>query len=124
MKNIIILILTVIPTLLIGQSKNYNFEPIDKLGWMMTNFSEPENITELDSGQVKYLLTLNKKGQVKKVEVLSSTFRTESETAWRKEIKKLIFTRQKPQQGQLEYKGTLFIESRHCNSKAKEFGTD
>jgi hypothetical protein len=124
MKNkLIIFFLTIISNVALGQNKNMDYETIDKAGWTMTNFSEPTNLTETDSGEVKYLLTLNKKGIVKNIEVLANTFGKEAETKWRREVKKAIFLRQKTD-GQINYKGTLLIERERCNKSEVETPTN
>lgn len=113
MKKKLIIFFLILSNVSLGQNKNIDYEPIDKAGWAMTNFFEPVDLTETDTGEVKYLLTLNKKGQVKNIEVLTNTFSKEAETKWRNEVKKTIFLRQKTG-GQINYKGALVIERERC----------
>jgi hypothetical protein len=108
------LLLTIIPNVVFAQNKNIDYVPIDKAGWTMTNFSEPDNLIETDSGEVKYLLTLNKKGRVKNIKILTNTFSNVAETKWRGEVKKTIFLRQSTDRD-TKYKGTLLIERERCN---------
>lgn len=122
MKNtLVIFLLTTISNVVLGQNKNMDYEPIDKAGWTMTNFSEPANLTEIDIGEIKYLLTLNKKGHVKNIKVLTNSFSKEAETKWRSEVKKTIFLRQKTD-GQINYKGTLLIERERCSTVPSNLG--
>ena len=113
-RPIITFLLILIHFGLIGQSHKY--EPIDKLGWEMTNFSIPDKLTEMDTGNVNYLLTINDKGKVKNVEVLSNTFDLKMEKLWRRMIKKLEFTRTDDNASlKKKYKGTLLITREPCN---------
>lgn len=102
-----------VPNLLLGQG-NEQYLPINKIGWDMTNFLEPENLTESDSGEVNYLLTISKNGKIKDVRVLSNSFSKETEIKWRNAVRKLILIRQSSHIRTVGYKGTLQISRRRC----------
>jgi hypothetical protein len=122
-STLVIFVLTSISTIALAQNKNMDFEPIDKAGWTMTNFSQPENLTETDIGEVKYLLTLNKKGHVKNIEVLTNTFNREAERKWRAQVKKTMFSREKTD-SHTKYTGTLLIARERCEKSELELLTN
>lgn len=110
MKGFIILLWVIVPQIVLAQKDSIP-ESLDKLGWTLLNFEQPEKITELDSGRATYLITLNKNGYVKSIELLRSTFRVEAEREWRKIIERYEFEQKESFSGQPpKYKGTLFIE--------------
>jgi hypothetical protein len=114
MKEAFFLILSLSSNLLFGQTPKTNYRSIDSVGWKMMNFSVPSNLTEQDAGEVKYLLTLNRKGYVKTVELLENTFSESTERKWRAEVKKLVFSRVKSGEKAV-YKGTLSLARQRCS---------
>jgi hypothetical protein len=111
MKRMIFAAFALAPHFLMAQAIPV-YESLDKLGWKLINFEQPEKITELDSGRITYLITLNKNGYVKEVEIISNTFRESAEKDWIKIVERFTFEQQNPpEQPRRKYKGTLLIES-------------
>jgi len=116
-RPLIIFLLIGIHFVLIGQSNKY--ETIDKLGWEMTNFSPPGNLTETDTGDVNYLLTINDEGKVIGVKMLHSTFDRKIEKRWRRMVKKLELTRTDENTVLKKYTGILSITREPCTPAVK-----
>jgi hypothetical protein len=98
------------------QSQTGGYKTLGELGWNMTNFSMPDQLTEIDTGYVDYLVTLSRKGKVTRLKILRSSFGDETEKLWRQSIIKSSFT---PRDGRepRKYKGTLSIERAYCSSE-------
>jgi hypothetical protein len=110
---VIVLMVTGCQTFVAAQNKNY--QPIDKLGWEMVNFSTPDKLTDSDSGSVKYLLTVNSKGKVTHIKLMNNTFPRGAEKLWRKMTKDLQFRRSEDLlQTKARYEGTLEISREPC----------
>jgi N-acetylmuramoyl-L-alanine amidase CwlA len=98
------------------QNNVVKFKPINEVGWSAPGISIPANLTESDSGQVKYLITLTADGEVKEIKVLSNTFNHDAETKWRNELMKIRFTKNELELKNLRYVGTYTIERERCNT--------
>lgn len=97
-------------------AQDLHYPPIDALGWKMTAFTVPDQLTELDTGTVNYLVTLDHKGQVTSLKILNNTFDANAEKLWRAAIKKSGFTRTvRSDSGKKKYRGTMLITRAHCN---------
>jgi hypothetical protein len=108
--------------LVTAHAQNSEYPTIDQLGWHITTIAEPEKLKESDVGSVVYLITLNNEGRVQKLKVLSTTFSTRVERAWRKQIKRSTFinvARSERQSDTIE--GTLLVTRDGCN---KELASD
>lgn len=111
MKLLIALFLITIPGLLIAQK---SYEPIDKIGWELPDFTELQGFEQSDLGSVTYLIVLNKSGQIKKVRTLSNTLNDQTELKVRNQLSGLTLAKKKPWDGHLGYKGRLQIDMGSC----------
>ncbi|MEX2231608.1 MAG: hypothetical protein WD824_05585 [Cyclobacteriaceae bacterium] len=111
---IITIFLILIYCSLAGQDPGH--QPLDKLGWDVINFSIPEDLTELDTGRVNYLLNLSHEGQIRHIELLENSFDSRVEKLWQVAIKKSAFKRSGENSTiEKKHKGTFFISRAHCN---------
>jgi Ni,Fe-hydrogenase III large subunit len=116
-RPIIVFLLIGIHSVLVSQSNKY--EPIDKLGWEMTNFTIPDKLAETDTGDVNYLLTLNDDGKVKAVKILHNTFSTKTEKSLRRMVRKLEFISTDEKAALKKHQGTLSITREPYNPPPK-----
>jgi len=73
----------------VGQSLKY--QPLNELGWEMANFTIPDGLTELDTGAVTFLLTINGSGDILSVQTLADTFSAGTRKLWKRSIKSATF---------------------------------
>jgi hypothetical protein len=98
-------------------AQNSQHEQIGKLEWDIKDFTPINNLTELDTGSVNYILTLNRAGKIKRIEILSNTFATNIEQQWRNYLKKSTFTKSpETELSKVKYKGTFLISRARCNN--------
>jgi len=82
----------------------------------MEDFSLPDRLTDVDTGSVSYLLTLNHAGKIKHIEILNNSFNTTTEKLFRQAVRKSIFTRRRDSSAlEIAHKGTLLITRDPCN---------
>ena len=119
MRKLLFISLMITSKIVFAQSKQDLYQPIDQAGWLMTNLGQPSNLTVADTGRVSYLLKFSERGELKKIQVLSSTFSKKAERDWRKQVRSAVFS---PQKAKLEmrYVGTLLIERQRCNTEDLE----
>jgi hypothetical protein len=94
-------------------------EAINQVGWEISNFSSPGNLSAEDSGEVTYLITLTDAGRLKNIRVLSSTFSKRAERIWRRQVRKVVFTRNTTSE-MISNQGTFHIKAAPCNLQSNQ----
>ena len=90
--------------------------PLEEAGWEMRDFTVPDQLTELDTGAVQYLVTLNGQGKVTHLKVLSNTFDAAAEKQWRRALKQCAFTNTSGlEQPKKRIRGTTMITRNYCS---------
>lgn len=100
-----------------GNSQGNEYKSLDELGWQMADFSIPEGMTDLDTGAVTYLVTINDTGNVLRVRILGTTCNPQAEKKWRRTLKDCSFINAavtRPTGKRIA--GTMTINRRHCNT--------
>jgi hypothetical protein len=63
------------------------------------------------------MVTLNRAGKIKRIEILNNTFTTNVEQQWRDYLKKSTFARlPEAEVSKVKYKGTFLISRSRCNN--------
>lgn len=100
-------------------SQEADYPSLDEAGWYIINLEEPQGLKDTDVGAVNYLITLNEKGKIKSIRILTSTFTNRAERSWRKKILSAEFIKIKDIKtpgGKI--RGTLLITRDTCNKDA------
>ncbi len=92
------------------------YQRLDQLGWEFIDFQVPDHLTELDTGKVNYLVTVNGKGKVRDVKLLQNTLPRHAEKMFRALVGKSLFRNTGGSvAANKKVKGTLLITRSRCN---------
>jgi hypothetical protein len=101
---------------LVLRAQEMQHKTLHELGWDVINFKIPA-LTELDTGHVNYLITLNRKGEVEQLEIMSNSFAEKAEKLWQESISRSSFIRRNSAAGAVGYKGSFKIDREYCHDE-------